>query len=320
MDDENVLRKKVAQSGAAGALGGSGADRAWRVVLARAARDAMTIGLEVTQVDASRASLSELLDLPTAHSLIAVLEGPAEGLGLLAISAPLLAAMTEMQTIGRVSALAPTPRKPTRTDAAMVTAFVDLALGGLNTALAQDADLIWASGFQYASFLDDPRPLGLLLEDVTYRVMMAEVSVEGGARLGKILLALPAEGRGMRPHAASHTPSKETARHIFAADLAEQVEGASCVLHAVVHRMFCPLSQVIGLQLGDILPLTLASIDMIGLEGLGGERIAEGRLGQNRGMRAVRLAAQVRQARPGKQTLTQGGGDIVDVQEVVATG
>lgn len=318
-DDQGVLRRKVAQAGT-GIAGGAGAVRAWRVVLARAARDAMTVGLAVTRIDASRASLSELLDLPTAHSLIAVLEGPAEGLGLLAISAPLLAAMTEMQTIGRVSAHDPAPRKPTRTDAAMVTEFIDMALGGLAAALAEEADLIWAGGFQYASFLDDPRPLDLLLEDIAYRVLVAEISIESGARLGQILLALPAEGRGMRPRSASRAPPEATTRHLFAAHLAEQVEGAACVLQAVVHRMSCPLSDVIGLQPGDLLPLTLASIDKISLEGLGGERIAEGRLGQNRGMRAIRLAPQVHHPHLGKQSLAPGSDDIIDVQRVAAAG
>lgn len=319
-DDPRVLRKKLAQSGTGVVPGGSGAERAWRVVLARAARDAMTVGLDVTRAYGSRASLSEVLDLPTAHSLIAVLHGPAEGIGLLAISAPLLAAMTEMQTIGRVSTVVPVPRKPTRTDAAMVSGFVDMALTGLDAALAEEADLIWAGGFQYASFLDDPRPLGLLLEDIAYRVMIAEVSIEGGARLGQIVMALPAEGRGKRPRSASHALPEVTSRQMFAAHLAGQVDGATCVLQAVVHRMFCPLSDVMGLQPGAILPLSLASIDRIGLEGLGGGRIAEGRLGQNRGMRAIRLAPQVQHPQSAKQTQAQAGDDIIDLQKVTAAG
>lgn len=317
-DDNRVLRKKLAQGAASGVPGVSGAERAWRVVLARAARDAMKVGLEVTQVAGSRASLSEVLDLPPAHSFIAVLDGPSEGLGLLAISAPLLAAMTEMQTIGRVSSLSPVPRKPTLTDAAMVSEFVDMALTGLDAALAEEADLVWAGGFQYASFLDDPRPLGLLLEDIAYRVLIAEVSVESGARLGKIMMALPAEGRGKRPRSASHALPEQTSRHMFAAELAGQVDGATCVLQAVVHRMFCPLSDVIGLQLGAVLPLSMASIDKIALEGLGGERIAEGRLGQNRGMRAIRLGHPVQQAPLAKQT--PASGDIIDQQKVAAAG
>ena len=107
---------------------------------------------------------------------------------------------------------------------------------------------------------------------------------------------------------------------MFATDLAEQIDGASCVLHAVVHRMFCPLSKVIGLQLGDVLPLELASINSICLEGLGGERIAAGRLGQNRGMRAIRLAPQGLHTQPAKQARVPESDDIIDIQKVAVAG
>jgi flagellar motor switch protein FliM len=310
-DDQTVMRRKLAVAAANVAQGGPGADRSWRVVLARAARDSMTLGLEVTRLDQSRASLTELLDMPPDRALIAVLEGPGEGLGLLAISAPLLAAMTEMQTIGRVTALAPPPRKPTRTDAAMVAGFIDAALAGLELALADEADLVWAGGFRYASFLDDPRPLGLLLEDIPYRVLRAEISVESGVRLGQILMALPAAGRGQRPRTASHAMPEAVAGHVFAAELAEQVGSVPCVLQAVIHRMMCPLSTVIALQVGDMLAMGQASLDKIGLHGLDGLRVSEGRLGQNRGMCAVRLT-QAQIAVP----LVENGQDVIDLQRV----
>lgn len=313
-EDQSILRKKAAHAAANAAQGGPGADRTWRVALARAARDAMALGLEVTRLTQSRVSLTELLELPPDRALIAVLEGPAQGLGLLAISAPLLAAMTEIQTIGRVSLLAPPPRKSTRTDAAMVAGFIDTALAGLEVALADEADLVWAGGFRYASFLDDPRPLGLLLEDIAYRVLSAEVSVEGGARLGQILMALPAEGRGLRPQMIAGALPDAIAGRAFAADLADQVEGARCVLQAVFHRLPQPLSAVMALQVGDILPMGVASVDRIGLEGLDGIRIAEGRLGQNRGMRAVRLMPLAQVA----ASPLQAGQDIIDLQRVAA--
>lgn len=314
LEDDTVLRRKMAHAAATLLQGGPGADRSWRVVLARAARDAVALGLEVTRLSQSRVSLTELLELPADRALIAVLEGPGEGLGLLAISAPLLAAMTEMQTIGRVSASMPAVRKPTRTDAAMVAGFVDTALAGLEVALADEADLIWAGGFRYASFLDDPRPLGLLLEDIDFRVLTAEVSVENGTRLGQILMALPAEGRGQRPRSAAHSVPEVVAGHAFVADLAGQVEAANCVLHAVLHRMTQPLSFVMALEAGDVLPMGIATVERVGFEGLNGIRVAEGRLGQNRGMRAIRLTPSGKGAMPPVQT----SNDIIDLHRVVA--
>lgn len=316
LDKDSVLRRKAARVGPRDAVGGPGADRSWRVVLARAARDAMALGIEVTQLDQSRVSLAELLDMPTDHALIAVLEGPKDGLGLMAISAPLLAAMTEMQTIGRVAGLLPTSRKPTRTDAAMTAGFIDMALCGLEAALADEADLVWAGGFRYASFLEDPRPLGLLLEDFSYRALVADVSIEGGARLGQILLALPADGRGQRPRLALPVSPDVAVGHAFAADLAAQVEGVNCVLHAVIHRLKCPLSMVLGMQVGDVLALPVATVDRVTFEGLDGLRLSDGRLGQNKGMRAIRLTPPAQQPLQTAQTNV----DIIDLQRVAAAG
>lgn len=315
-DDNSTMRRKVALSAVPHGLGGPGADRSWRVVLARAARDAMALQLDVVRLDQSRASLAELLDLPQDRALIAVLEGPAEGLGLLCISAPLLAAMTEKQTIGRVAASDVAPRKPTRTDAVMVAGFIDAALAGLEVALADEADLIWAGGFRYASFMADPRPLGLLLEDIPYRVLLAEISVEDGTRLGQILMALPATGRGQRPRSAMHLSPEVAAGHAFSMDLAEQVEASHCVLQAVIDRQPRTLASVMALQVGDVIPLPMATLESVGFEGLDGQRVAEGRLGQNRGMRAVRLNGPVQ---PATSPILQMNDTIVEAQ-LAATG
>ena len=295
---DGVIRRKIAAAKAALAEGGPGADRGWRLALARAARDRLNLPVEVTALSIQRQSLTELLELPPHHALIAVLQGPAEGLGLLILTPHVLAAMIEAQTLGKVSTSPLTSRKPTRTDAAMVAPTLDAALEGLEQALAQEADLHWAGGFRYASFLDDPRPLGLLLEDIEYRVLTAELSLGLGARQGMVLLALPAEGKGVIP--AASVPGPEAAAQsglVFAQALAEQVEQTTCLLDAVVSRVSLPLNRVMGLKVGETIPLPRASIDRIQFEGMDGRKFAEGRLGQNRGMRAIRLTSGDVQAR-----------------------
>ena len=42
------------------------------------------------------------------------------------------------------------------------------------------------------------------------------------------------------------------------------------------------LARVAGLAVGDVLPLSLATLDRVSVEGLDGRRLAEGKLGQNR--------------------------------------
>jgi flagellar motor switch protein FliM len=287
-----IIRKKVAAGRSNQPEGGPGADRAWRLALARAANDILALPLEVARLSVNRRSLAELLELAPERALIAVLEGPAEGLGILMLSPPVLSAMIEMQTIGRVSSSAPPVRKPTRTDASMVADMIDQALQELESGLESDPDLIWAGGFNYASFLDDPRPLGLLLEEEHYRVIQAELRLGNGAKSGGVMLALPAEGRGRAPKPAPTATPAPVAAALFSKALSDQVMRTEADIAAILHRFTVPLSFVMALKTGDLVPLSTAALDRIVLEGLDGRPLASGRLGQNRGMRAVRLAPQ----------------------------
>jgi flagellar motor switch protein FliM len=287
-----IIRKKVAAGRSNQPEGGPGADRAWRLALARAANDILALPLEVARLSVNRRSLAELLELAPERALIAVLEGPAEGLGILMLSPPVLSAMIEMQTIGRVSSSAPPVRKPTRTDASMVADMIDHALQELESGLESDPDLIWAGGFHYASFLEDPRPLGLLLEEEHYRVLQAELRLGNGAKSGAVMLALPAEGRGRAPKPAPTATPAPVAAALFSKALSDQLMRTEADIAAVLHRFTVPLSFVMALKSGDLVPLSTAALDRIVLEGLDGRPLASGRLGQNRGMRAVRLAPQ----------------------------
>lgn len=295
--DDSVMRRKLAAARAEdGPDGGPGADRGWRVALARAARDHLKLPLEVRSLSLGRAGLAEVLELPPDRALIAVLEGPREGVGVLVMSPEVMQAMVEVLTIGKVSPGGPAARRPTRTDAAMVAPTIDAALIDMEQALAQEADVVWAGGWRYASFLDDPRPLGLMLEDIPYRVLKADIDLNHGVRQGALLLILPADGRGQLPSrvAGTRAPSDEAHAHrAFTAALAEEVEAAECILDGVLMRLSMPLSRVVGLAVGDVLPLGSASLDRVSLEGLDGRKLTEGKLGQNRGMRALRLGAAI---------------------------
>lgn len=284
----DVIRRKIDRAEAAQQDGAPGADRGWRLALARAARNGLGLDVEFRRMSVRRASLAELLDLPPDRALLALLDGPEAGLGLLMLSAPVLSAFIEIQTIGRVSPQ-PTPsRKPTRTDAAMVAGVIDAALVEMESILAEESDLIWAGGFRYASYLEDARPLGLLLEDDAYRVLVAEVALAGGVKSGEVILALPAEGRGRRP-ALDAAAEADLSGPQFTLALGAQVMQVDCTLLAVLGRLSLPLSRVMALAAGDVLPLPAAALEAISLETQDGRRLAAGKLGQNRGMRAVKL-------------------------------
>lgn len=287
-----VLRKKLLSMHHSAGDGGPGADRAWRVAFARATRDMMQLPVDFISLSMTRLSLPELLDMPPDRSLILMLEGPEDGLGLLILSPELLSALVEVLTMGKCGTQASDPRKPTRTDAAMLSPLADLALSHLEEALSESGDLVWVSGFRYASFIEEARPLGLLLEDITYRTLTARLSLAHGARVGDMVLVLPAEGRGRKPRAKPNAVPDAVSRPAFSAALAGRVDAATCPIEAVLTRLSMPLSDVMRLSVDMVLPLPDAALAQIRLEGLDGRAVAEGKLGQHRGMRAIRLAAE----------------------------
>lgn len=296
----DVIRRKILAATPPPAEGAPGADRGWRLALARATRDAMGLDLEFRQLTITRASLAEILDVAPDRALIGLLDGPHGGLGVIMLAPVVTAALIEMQTVGRLASAPAVARKPTRIDAAMVAGVIDRALAGLEEVLAEEADLIWAGGFRYASHLEDARPLGLLLEEDAYRILSAEVAMANGARRGQVILILPASGRGDRPAACA--PVTEGQGPSFAEELGAQVLLADCQLDGVVGRLTLPLRQIMGLQVGEVLALPLAAIDAVAVEAADGRRLATARLGQNRGMRALKIldtgAAQKPAAKP----------------------
>lgn len=300
-----VLRRKAEAGKPAPESAPITPERAIGQVLAKLAQDRLELPLTVTSARESRMTLADLPELLPELSLLAVIEGPMEGLGLVALPPETLSALIEAQTMGQLAKAAPAPRRPTRIDAAMAAEFVDAMLAGFEGALAGTDAAVWAGGFRYASYLDDPRPLGLMLEDISYRVWQIEMALgPGGARSGKLIWAVPAQGRGARGVAAGTGPGSATLGTVdpqAAVELAEQVAAewsaamersvlaTQAQLNAVLHRVTLPLSAVLGLRVGMDIPLPTDCLEHLTLEAGERRRISAARLGQHRGFRAVRL-------------------------------
>ncbi|TAG20664.1 MAG: FliM/FliN family flagellar motor switch protein [Rhodobacterales bacterium] len=53
--------------------------------------------------------------------------------------------------------------------------------------------------------------------------------------------------------------------------------------------MTLPIRHIMALQVGDVLELPFSAIDAVTIETMDGRRVARARLGQNRGMRALKV-------------------------------
>ncbi len=254
----------------------------------------------VATVDACSArvgTLAELLETLPEGGLFAVLDGPGETQGLMVFDPALLSAVIEQMMMGRLSVRPPTPRRPTRTDAALTADLVDALLRRFEVPFQSRGEWRWLGGFGYATFLDDPRPLGLMLEDVDYRILTLTGALGGGTRDGKLMLALPSQGVS---HAGAH---EETGRAQATQDAAEadgalpwreafeeRVLPAKAQMTAILHRLRLPIASIEGLKPGMELSIPGGALDETVLLGVDGAVVARGRLGQSGGRRAVRLA------------------------------
>ncbi|WP_435258616.1 FliM/FliN family flagellar motor switch protein [Thioclava sp. FR2] len=292
MSQKQILRKKIKIVRKDREAGSSSVERAWRIGFSRALRDEAKVAAEFSTMSISRMSLAELLELPPDRALILTLEGPDAGMGMVMLSSELFSAITEILTLGLCRSLPAEPRKPTRTDAAMVAPVIEQALRNLEHALEEDPDLLWTSGFHFASCLEDARPLGLLFEDIPYKVFRGRLTVADGKREGEIILVLPADGKGRTHDILSASVVQMAERPTFRERLAKEVGQAEVKMDAVVSRLTLPISEALALRTDMVLTLPSTSLDQISIEGFDGRKLAIGKLGQQRGMRAIRLTTQ----------------------------
>lgn len=279
-----VKRKLLAGRGAAP---GTGAGRAFAQALARGAHELFGLPLRVRAQSETLRSLAELPELLEDHALLTLLDGPGEAVGLCALGSGALSALIETQMTGRLAPAPPPARRPTRTDAAMLSTFVEAAMIALTDELASSAELTWAGGFHYASCLEDPRPLPFLLEDGAFKVLRLDLALGAdAAREGTILLALPAEGRGAAPAPA---PGHDDAAG-WSARLERAVLAVPVTAVAVLGRVRVTAEGMLDLRPGMLLPLAADCVGQVSLEVSGDGCVARGRLGRYRGQRALRIA------------------------------
>ncbi|PYF08614.1 flagellar motor switch protein FliM [Rhodobacter viridis] len=292
---QTVMRRKAEAGRPASDGSPITAERAIVQAISKVAQDMFQLPAQVMNVTEGRRTLADLPEAIEPFSLIAIIEGPEESMGIVALPPETLSVLIEVQTTGNLAKGPGQPRKPTRIDASMVADFIDATLGLIEETLVETEAVVWAGGFRYASYLDDPRPLGLLLEDMGYRLWQLEVGFgHGFERKGQIVWAVPVNGRGHSlrrmpglAEAGPITPDREAAE--WAHRMENSVMGAQAQLDAVLHRVTLPLAAVMGLRAGMDIPIPSDALENLTVEGVGRRKLSAARLGQHRGLRAVRL-------------------------------
>ncbi len=271
MNDESagsILRRMIALASDADDAADDGLDpaatTAFGTVLARLAQDRFDMVLAPQDVTGRLASLPELMELLPESGLLALIDGPGEAQGVLALDVPFFSALVEQQTMGRLKPKAPSARQPTRVDAALVADIIDSLLVNF----AQEEVGRFVMGYGYTAFLSEVRPLALMLEETDYILLSFGADMDRGTRTGAGVLAVPV---GATPVAAAGSGSRtDMPAEDWSEALRTNLSEAEAPVDAVLCRLKMPIADVTKLKAGDTLPISVTALSEVRLEGAGG--------------------------------------------------
>lgn len=273
-------------------------DRMVAVALGRAADKLYGLPVHVEGVKFQTILPDELPELCQERSLLAVVHGRNDKLGVVALCPNVVASLIEMQATGRVTSRPVVPRKPTRTDAAISAEFINLLLTELGHEILGRDGALGFSGFSYASHLDNPRPLLLMLDDAPLSGVTIQFRIgQAGQREGSILLALPQAEHSAFPAFAPEIPLVAEAPTLplmppAQGDLRDAVQAAPVDLVGILCRKRMTLQQLQHLRPGDMIRLPGDAIQKARLETLHGQLLLTGKLGEAEGFFAIRYLAE----------------------------
>ncbi len=312
-DRDPVLRRKLAPRKpppSADDPATQGPGGALARTFSRAISEAAPLVAQQTSLHRRTASLAELIDTIDPDAFVVTLTG-GSGPGLALIDHSGFAAMIEAMTIGRLATREPAPRRPTPTDAALLAGVLNASLAALGA-----ADPVAA--LRCGRPVPDHRLLPVLLDEGRYDLVALTGTLGSGAvsRPVRIMLAIAMPEPVKTDAAIARAPEQ-----LWASALEASVLLAPANLRAELGRVTMPLADVLALGVGSALMLPLSNLEEVRLVSLDGTQQAVGRLGQTRGMRAVRLTQRpggidaepvMTDAAPAAARLTTQGEGAVD--------
>ncbi len=297
--DFSAMRRKAGAGRPPPEIGRPTAATALRVAVAQAAEDVAALMALAAAVEETRIVRDRFVAALPKHALLALCDSEDGRFAMVVMDPQALAALIEVQTTGRVVPHKADPRPPTRTDAILSADFINRLLE-LFTELVAEAELpILPSvkGFRYALPMADGRAVAMTLEDIPYRQFTLTMDLGSGAKEGQVQLLFPHDPP-RRPAVATEGPIDT---------VAEAVMDTQAEMNAVLHRLELPLTGVMALEPGALVPVPRTALSQVMLEGVTGAEISHGRLGQIGGHRAVRISED----QPGALSdATQAGGAV----------
>lgn len=280
----SILRRRLAPPQPRRAENEAVLEKLMRVEMPRTADVLLALQAEVRSVNSKVVTQDEIVEGLVESDMISLMTDPDDALGLIVVDANLKAAMIEIQTLGKVSTAPASERAPTRTDLVMVSDLLDRWQHDVHEAAKQQgvADALPIAGFTREQGLLGLRAVELTLDPGRYNRLRIAISLGGGAKIGTLSYFVPASlarvggmsedalGPKLRPHLME----------------------APVEMDVILTRLEKPLGEAMNFAAGDVIAINAEALGEVSLEVRAlDEVIGQARLGQVKGMRAVRLGA-----------------------------
>lgn len=279
-DGGSTLRRKIGTAPKAPAAPSLTPARVWRRAFVHGL--ARALDLEARVVDVGLAACRpEDVDVPEG-AMIALLDGNI-GYGVAVLDMQSVGALIEQQIAGRVARRTVPPRAVTATDAVMIADPLDRILAAHQTLAAELPGAGLSSGFRFAMRLPEARQIPLSLTDGVHDRVTIDWEPGDTGRTARMDVLLP------RP--APRLPSGQEANEsaLWRAQFGDSVRAAEVTLTARLAVMKLQIATVTQMAPGDVLTVPRRTLGAVKLCDGRGNVVAEGRLGQSEGRKAVRL-------------------------------
>lgn len=247
-------------------------ERVCREELPRRSEDRLGLEVEVVSVALDYLAREKLVGHLSDNDLMFVFTAMNGPVGLVSADPMLLAALIEVQMLGRVLGSTREDRVPTTTDG--IIARPTLA----DWVSAVQDHLPMPGRAAMGPRIPDVRAARLTLDDGHFRTLTVSLAMGGGARQGRLVVACPeiivtSNQTGPSQH--------ETLRR--------HLEAVTTPLQAILARLPQGIDEVGALEVGQVLPLPEDALNTLRLITDTGEIIAFGKLGKLERRRAVRI-------------------------------
>ncbi len=287
-DQTSLLRRKM-ETTPAPAAGSMAVSLETGCVKAMARAGFIAAGVKVSDQVVTVTEVSgglELGDIMGEAGLVIPCPAPDESEGYLALSGGGLTALVEKTTTGKISEGEGEPRAASTIDRLLCHGFLERFLEAWRELMEDSSHEGWLEGYAPADRMIAPEVLGMSVVDVPYRIHTIQAKFDGGRDV-TFWAALPQT----RPQAAGAAEPQDTGRAVedWAKDWRAAVLESPAELEAVLCKLELTLDEVRRWAPGDHVPIPSSALSTVTIGRRNGPCVATARLGQARGVRALRL-------------------------------